>query len=467
VTATPAARTVRELRGWLRQRARQRAPRRFVRRLLDIYDTLFGLAMIGGLLAETVVHTASSHRGTAAGGSGPVTEWTVIVVAALVIVVSLTGLRAIGPIMVGRAAYTWIVSTPVDRGGVLVRRLLGLVAIMAGGGAVIGAVLTLTRSPGLPGPAWIVTTGLLAGVIVTTVAVVLQSGRASGDPVRQAGNYVIMALVAVAAVGTAAARLGWTPPAPVIAPLALIVPAGVLAVLLAAVAWIRLSRLDRHALTSGNDLATAAVVAGAWLDPSLLAAAMETRRSRRMGRVRSRRITGGWVTALLRAELARVRRRPSAVLVWSGLLLVPYLAGLIFSGLVAAPVHLLGTFLAADRFAGGLRTVCRSSALRFALGGSDQDLRLVHLLLPAGAAVAWGALAAPALPAHVLLTAAISAVGAVVVIYRMATRPPMDYASPMLATPFGVVPVNLLRQVARGPALLIVLGAAQIFIAGS
>jgi hypothetical protein len=253
----------------------------------------------------------------------------------------------------------------------------------------------------------------------------------------------------------------------VIAPLALIVPAGVLAVLLAAVAWIRLSRLDRHALTSGNDLATAAVVAGAWLDPSLLAAAMETRRSRRMGRVRSRRITGGWVTALLRAELARVRRRPSAVLVWSGLLLVPYLAGLIFSGLVAAPVHLLGTFLAADRFAGGLRTVCRSSALRFALGGSDQDLRLVHLLLPAGAAVAWSALAAPALPAHVLLTAAISAVGAVVVIYRMATRPPMDYASPMLATPFGVVPVNLLRQVARGPALLIVLGAAQIFIAGS
>ncbi|HWE89039.1 MAG TPA: DUF6297 family protein [Pseudonocardiaceae bacterium] len=461
--AEPRARTVRQVRSWLRERGRQRDPRAVLRRLLDIYDTLIGLGIVGGMLAETVIH-AAAHQGPFLGGPASVAEWTVLVAAALLVVAAANGLRTIGPVLVGRGAYTWLVSSPVDRGGVLRRRYLGVLGITAGGGAAIGALLTVARSTGLPSPVWIVATGLLAGVIVTAWAVLSQAAHAGS---RRLGNYLIVALVALAGMGTAGTRWGWTPPVLVVPPWALVVPGSALAVLLGGWAGAVLGRLDRHAVTAGNEIATAAVVAGAWLDPSLLTAILETRRGRRIGRVRSRRIAGGRVGALLRAELLRVRRRPSAVLVWCGLLLIPYLAGLMFSGVVVAPVQLFGTFLAADRFAGGLRVVCRSSALRFTLGGTDADLRLTHLLLPALAALVWSALAAPALHGHVLATTVLSAVGATIAIYRVATRPPMDYSSPALATPFGVVPINLVRQLARGPALLLILGIAQIFLAGS
>jgi len=44
----------------------------------------------------------------------------------------------------------------------------------------------------------------------------------------------------------------------------------------------------------------------------------------------------------------------------------------------------------------------------------------------------------------------------------MATRPPMDYAGPMLDSPFGSIPVNLVRQLVRGPAILVAIAALQL-----
>jgi hypothetical protein len=170
---------------------------------------------------------------------------------------------------------------------------------------------------------------------------------------------------------------------------------------------------------------------------------------------------------MIRAELARLRRQPAALFAWCALLLVPSLAGVVFSSVVIAPVHLVAAFLAADRLAGGLRTVCRSAALRRSLGGSDWELRLIHLVIPALGTLLWTALTAAALKALPLSCAALSVVGALAVVYRIATRPPMDYTSLLVDFGFGLVPVNLIRQVSRGPALLIVLCAIQVSIASS
>ena len=74
----------------------------------------------------------------------------------------------------------------------------------------------------------------------------------------------------------------------------------------------------------------------------------------------------------------------------------------------------------------------------------------------------WCALTAAALPIAPVPTAVISALGAVIVVYAMATRPPMDYAGANFDSPFGSIPVNLVRQLVRGPALLVGLAALQL-----
>jgi hypothetical protein len=38
----------------------------------------------------------------------------------------------------------------------------------------------------------------------------------------------------------------------------------------------------------------------------------------------------------------------------------------------------------------------------------------------------------------------------------------MDYAGPMLDSPFGSVPINLFRQLLRGPAILVAIAALQL-----
>jgi hypothetical protein len=52
-------------------------------------------------------------------------------------------------------------------------------------------------------------------------------------------------------------------------------------------------------------------------------------------------------------------------------------------------------------------------------------------------------------PGEIILVAGV--VGAV---YRSATRPPMSYDGAAFETPLGMLPLQLLTQVARGPDLL-------------
>ncbi len=153
------------------------------------------------------------------------------------------------------------------------------------------------------------------------------------------------------------------------------------------------------------------------------------------------------------------------MLVWAGLLPLPALVALGGEVDWVPAVHVIAAFVAADRLAAGLKAVCRSAAIRRMLGVPDGFLRLAHLVVPAVAAVVWCAATVPFTPHVSWLNGVVSAVGAVAVVYRIATRPPLDYG--VVAIDFGVfgpVPIGLVLQLSRGPVLLYLLCVLQVIL---
>jgi hypothetical protein len=270
----------------------------------------------------------------------------------------------------------------------------------------------------------------------------------------------VVLLAAVALVGAAVVDARGRIPVP-FPPLPAVVVAvvGVVAAGLA-VRWAAraLSHLDRTALAAGASVAGAAVSAAVMLDPSLLSSLVAARRWRRMGRVHSRHFLRGsasWV--LLQADLRRQWRRRADLLVWAALILMPYAVAVLAPPAVGS-IRIIAAYIAADRLAGGLRQVARTPALRRALGGTDAALTRIHLVVPAIGLVLWWAATLPAggNPTIPQITG-ILVIGVLVAVYRTATRKPMSYDGGSADTPFGPVPVNLIRQTIRGPALVAVL----------
>jgi hypothetical protein len=131
---------------------------------------------------------------------------------------------------------------------------------------------------------------------------------------------------------------------------------------------------------------------------------------------------------------------------------------------VAGVAHVIGAYLAADRLTGGLRTLSRSPGLRRALGGSEPELRLVHLVVPAVGAALWWLITVPVGGAHLGGVEILLVAGVVGAVYRAATRPPMVHGGAVVETPFGLIPVDLLRQLTRGLDVLAVLVIAQTLL---
>ncbi|WP_344131165.1 DUF6297 family protein, partial [Luedemannella flava] len=225
-----------------------------------------------------------------------------------------------------------------------------------------------------------------------------------------------------------------------------------------------LGRVDRASLSGGAQLTSAAVAAAALLDPTMLTGLVESRRWRRVGRVRSRRfLRGGRAWALLQAEVRRLYRNPVAPLTWAGLILLEYAVAVAVPS-IAAPARVIGAYLAVSRLTGGLRTLTRSPGLRRSLGGSDAAVRAVHLVVPAIGAALWWLATAPVgrdLPGWMTY---VMIAGVVVAAHRTATRPPLDYGGAFAETPFGIIPVDLLRRIFRGPDLVAVLVVAQLLV---
>ncbi|SCF19510.1 DUF6297 family protein [Micromonospora chokoriensis] len=460
-TGVPSARQ-------LRTRLRKARSRHHDHSLSDVLGDAYVIVLFTGMYGWFAVSASRDLLDSpTVGQAEPGVRWW-LAVAALLAGAGLAwrGLRALGPLLVTPATQSWATSAPVDRRAWLAPRFALLLVGAAAGTATLGAAVAALGGVSDPGAlGWAAAAGAGWGAAALALSVVAQSSRAGrrwpmliGAVPLVAAAVITGAVVFVGGLGDALPRPAATP---TIALFAVAVPFVGVGTVLAVRA---LPRVDRATLTTGAQFANAASTAMILLDPSLLAGLVESRRWRRVGKVRSSRFRPGpgwW--ALLQADVRRLRRHPSAVLIWAALIGVQYAAALAMPGLAGA-AQVVFAYLAVDRLTGGLRSISRSPGLRRALGGSDNLLRGIHVVVPAVGAALWWLLTVPTVDPGPAWLAPTLALGVVAAAFRAGTRPPIDYGGATVNTPFGMVPVDLLRQGSRGPALLAVLVLVQLFL---
>jgi hypothetical protein len=478
LSTVPAAPTVRLA---LRQVRRSHSDRTIGDLLTDVYLFAFVAVIYGGGASVPIRrHLAQPLTGPA--GSANLRAWLVVGLLVVVIAVLWRGLRMIGPLVTTPAAQSWVLATPVDRAGWLRLPYTALLVLVGLLGAFIGL---LAGWAGLAtagfGVLWAVLIGAALGLLVAASAVdeqqpggspryrwfgaQISAGRRQRRPVGGRGSAAVIG-VGLAIIGAVVVfrRAGWSAASPRVGPT-------VLWVLLAVggAAWAvhrgrqALRRLDRAALGGGAQLAGAAVTAAVMLDPSLLSGILTARRWRQAGTVHSRRFRPAerrWV--LLQADLVRQLRRRADVFGFVALALAPY-AVAVFAPAAAGPIRIVAAYLAVDRLAGGLRAVARSAPLRRILGGTDQELKYIHLVVPAVGLVVWWLATSWAAPAVPSIVEALLLLGILGAVYRTATRPPMAYDVDIADSPLGPVPTTLLRRLVRGPDLVAVLVLLELF----
>ncbi|HVK26363.1 MAG TPA: DUF6297 family protein [Actinokineospora sp.] len=403
-------------------RTARRVPRSVGDRFGDGYAAALTVLVLSGAAIDFVPWLLSKVvRPDAVADTG-----LLVAVAVGIVALAVRGLVAAGPVVAGGATGYWLLATPLDRRDLLARRYAGLLLGAAGVGAVLGAMVGL-------GPT--IVTGAVAGV-----------GLAAGTVVWQADRRA--AWIVGPGMALAGALVVW--------PGALLVTTGLCALVsgvLVLLGYRALARLTRQALD--GTVVGAVWSAAAWADLSLLTGVVDERRWLRIGTVRWRRFTGTGVRALISADLRRVARNRAAQAWWVGLAVaVPVVAPLLTD--MALPiVHLIAAVVATGKLAAGLRSVGRSPALRFGLGLGDRAVRAAHVVVPMVGAVLWTVVTAFAVPLSAGLL--VTPVAAVVVTYRVATRPPTPYTGLLLDTPFGMFSADVFAQL-RGlvPLLLFI-----------
>ncbi|MBP2338593.1 hypothetical protein JOF41_004771 [Saccharothrix coeruleofusca] len=433
----------------------------------DQRAVLIGLIVIGSGMAVQLVRSALARP--PAGASDVPPGWLSLATAASLIGVATLVLTATGPLVASPATVTWLLTTPLDRRAAVKTWYRALTAVGALAGVALGLVLSLLFHLGT---GWAALLGGAVGGGLVALAALAQIRR---EPWRWLPGVTLTIGVLSALAGVVAERLGDAARdlvggiganagsvLPAVAAVA--APA---AIVLIGVVDRRLGELARPELTSGAAVTAAAATAGTFLDVTLLTGVLEVRRWQRRGRVRSRGLPAGRTRALLVADLRRISRSPGIALSWLLVALVPYVV-VVEVPQWAAQAQLVTACVASHRLAGGLRAVCRSAALRRALGGTDASLRVTHLVVPAAGALVWCALTAPATWGAHPLGWLVAAVGAVATTYRLATRPPMDYHATLLDIGFGVmIPWGLLRQLFRGAGVLLLFSILMSLLTGT
>ncbi|MFF0371002.1 DUF6297 family protein [Micromonospora sp. NPDC005087] len=456
--------TARQVRTHLRRARRRHHDHSLGDVLGDAYVMVLFVGMYGWFAISASRDMLNSPT---VGQADPGVRWW-LAVAALLAGAGLAwrGLRALGPLLVTPATQSWVASAPIDRRAWLAPRLGVLLAAAAAGTALLG--VAVAAMGGVSDPTalgWAAAAGAGWGAAALALSVVAQGSRTGRRWPAVAGAVPMLAAAIITGLVVLVGRLGDGLPRPSATPTAALVAVGVPLAVVAAVLAVRaLPRVDRATLTTGAQFANAAATATILLDPTLLAGLVESRRWRRIGRVRSRRFLPGpawW--ALLQADVRRLGRHPSALLIWAALIGVQYAAALALPGLAGAAQVVFG-YLAADRLTGGLRSISRSPGLRRALGGSDAALRGIHVVVPAVGAGLWWLSTLPTVDGGPAWLAPTLALGVVAAAWRAATRPAIDYGGATANTPFGMIPVDLLRQGARGPALLAVLVLVRLLL---
>jgi hypothetical protein len=461
----PSLPEARALRRMVRSARAARSTTTLRQRIGNGYEVALTVLIVGGLGIQAGRRLIAAASSEAPAADSRVVGWLLVALTMVLAGLAVRGLTAIGPLFAGPATQTWLLSTPVSRAGLLSWWYRWTLLASAVVGLGYGVLASRLGGTGLVEFFLCAATGSLLAVALAAWSVRQQAARS-----RRLGRLGVAAVVAglLLALLVGALRLlgaglpgvaGW--------------PVGALCVaLVLAVTGIWASArvrgwISRAALSEGAALAGATSVAVSWFDPTLLTGLLTQRRLLRVASVRSTRLrSGSRALVLLGAELRRLVRSRSATMAWATLLVVPYPLAAVISPVWMPVVQVVGATLAADRLAGGLRTVCRSASIRRTLGGSDRQIRLVHLVIPACGALAWSALTLPVVwSAGWLLGVLYPATAATLVVYRMANRRAMDYNLAATVDPAqGVLPIGLLFQLARGPDLLLLFAAVRILL---
>lgn len=366
----------------------------------------------------------------------------------LVAAAALHVLRVVGPIVTDAATTHWLVSTPLDRRTLLRGRVLAWTGALVALGVLVARLLALIAGATSWWPLAVV--GAAAGALVVALAVLGQQSRSSSFalPMIELGTVVSAGVATL------------LPPLPAVA------CATVLAVAAVTGWWAavsRLGRIRRTSLTSGADLLAAGSAGLSFLDVGFFVSALETRAHRRRGAVRPRGRAGGLVgpvRALVRSDLMRHRRNtmlPAVLATGLGLVLAASAVSMPFW---AGVVGLLAGYVATSAASIGFRDMLADKSLRFSLALPDRTMAGAFLVVPS----------LVALTVAVTVAAAVSWWAGIVVgsttliaVVRSRTAPPRVYDGLAVVTMFGMVPVDVIRQVLRGPGLLLV-GAVLLLL---
>lgn len=370
----------------------------------------------------------------------------------------MVAVRALGPVVVNSAERFWIHSTPLDRSAVLAPRYW--VSTACGGG--LGVLIA--RGSTLVGPAahnwwWFGGMGAAIGASVVGWGVCAQTSRL-GD--RWYRNFSV-GVVGIGVLGSSLSVL-YPPVLPASSVVWAAATAAVSGVVIVSVGHRRLGRLNRAALERGSGLVTALSVATTTMDSSFVSSEMDVRTWRRVGLVRSRPLSGSRWQMFVGADARRVLRDRSAATTLVAVIVVVYLCTAVFTLPLRPLSVLLACCIVGTAFGRGLRDINSSSAFRAAFGGSDRSLRSAHLVVPATGVLAVFAACAPVLSGASLWAVLPIPFVALAAVYRSASRPPLEYGGLILETPMGQVPVDMLRQILRGPLVVFAYAAVQIAV---
>lgn len=369
--------------------------------------------------------------------------WAVVAVA---VAAGTASARAAGPVTCSAETEFWLLSTPVDRGAALRPRIAAFLICGAIAGALAGRFATFVTAP----EGRIAFTCLAAALGAGAVALpmVVQCRVLAPAVVRVVIGLCLVAVpgvVTVAAIGVAV-----PPPGPLF-----VVGAWIVVAAPAVSVLRRCGRIAAPEWRVGSDTAVGASAALTALDPSLLTGVVERKAWLRIGSRHSRPLPRHRTAALVRSDLLRHVRRPAPALVACVALLGVAVAVSVASPPAAAVVQLVTVFTMATIPAAGLRDVSRDPAFAVLFGTSNTHLRLALSVVPGSAALVAATVTGFAGSAS-MASVVLGLLGGCTAAYRMRTRPPIGYDGLILETAVGQIPVDLLRQWARGPDLLVV-----------
>ncbi|THJ67962.1 hypothetical protein E8P82_03825 [Arthrobacter echini] len=430
---------------------------------VDVYSNALALGVVLMIAVSFVLTLRDELAGRSLGDTDLVAArwqvvpadvvWLVLTCLALVGIMSLA--RRLGPVTVTRAEGAWWLPLPIGRGRMVLpafrRRLMasGGIAFLA---YVPFSVLTSPdRSPTVHASSALV---FGVGAVLAVAGAAILQLRPSASPTPR--TWIVLGLVPVALLPFLTAT-AW----PLV--LVLITAAVLLAQVIPRVGDVPGVELQRGGAVSGHAAASIFFVDTNELRRALTSPPRHS--ASRRGRRYYARPTHSAVAALVRADVVaflRLQPLPIAALTWWGICL-----GLALLTPALPVVVVLGVVLVAGcSVSAGTGTVARRIAvvaeLDTLLPISPFLVRCSRILMPALAMVLWmGALVAVLVglgagPASLVLLGVIAGPGMGAGAVRAATRPPTDWSTPPVETPFGPVPQGQAASLLSGTDITVV-----------